>query len=404
MGNKSSPKIIVLPSFYPMEFNYTRGNFFEEQTRLIRKRGANVTVIFNENRSLTSFNLRKLRYIHFQEQFKIEQDIPVLRRMNWNIVPTKFDLGKRIWIKNSIGLVNSYIKKHGKPDLFHVHCAFNAGCVAKYFKDKLQIPYIVTEHSTFFAESEISISQKNEVLNIYSNAEKVVAVSRPFRKLLSEKLGFEKNKIDVVPNFIDTNYFDPGGNINLSRSAKGNIIFTVCHHVYRKRLDRLLDSFKIVAKQYPYWKLIIGGNGPETNNLKSKAKEFNLQDKIVFTGFLTKEEVKNYMKDASIFVLPSDEETFGVVVIEAMSMGLPVVATASGGPEDIIKRETGILVERNTDSLANGILKIISNYEFYNREGIRLYVVENFSGEAIADKYIEMYSQSTLNRNQLLLK
>src|ERR1017187_1133459 len=387
MGNKSSPKIIVLPSFYPMEFDYTRGGFFEEQTKLIRKRGPDLTVIFNENRSITTFNLRKLWYVHFQKQFKIEEDVPVLRRMNWNIVPTRFDLGKRIWIKNSIGLVNSYIMEHGKPDLIHAHCAFNAGSVAKYFKDKLQIPYIITEHSSFFSLSEISIAQKKEVLNIYNDAEKVVAVSWPFRKLLSEKIGFDKNRIDVVPNFIDTNYFDPRGNINFDRSVEGNMIFTVCHHNYNKKLDRLLDSFRIVVEQYPYWKLIIGGNGPETNNLKSRAIKLNLRDKVVFTGFLTKEHVRLYMKYASMFVLPSDTETFGVVVIEAMAMGLPVVATASGGPEDIITKETGILVERNTDSLANGIMEIISNYAFYNKEAIRSYVVNNFSGKTITDKY-----------------
>jgi len=389
-----TPKIVVLPSYYPTKFYNSYGNFFEEQTKLIRKKGCDITVIFNEKRSLKSFNLKKLRYAHFQKRFKIEENVPVFRRMNWNIIPTKFDLGQKIWVKNSIDLVNSYIKKHGKPDLFHVHCAFDAGSVAKYFKDKLQIPYIITEHSTFFALSKISSDQKKEALSIYENAEKVIVVSNPFKQLLSEKIGFEKSKIYVVPNFIDTSYFNPESNIFLNSSGKGNIILTVSHHDYKKRIDRLLDAFKIISEQYQDWKLIIGGEGTETNNLISKAKELNLQDKVAFVGFLTKEQVRNYMKIANIFVLPSDVETFGVVVIEAMAMGLPVVATASGGPEDIITKETGILVGHNTGSLANGIIELIANYECYDKMQIRSYIVNNFSGETIADKYIEMYSQS----------
>lgn len=389
-------KIVVLPSFYPMKFKPNYGIFFEEQTKLIRKRGADVTIIFNENRSLSSFNLRKFRHIHFQKQFTIEEEIPVFRRLNWNVIPTKFDLGRKIWIKNSIGLVNSYIKKHGKPDLIHVHCAFDAGSVAIYFKDKMQIPYIVTEHSSFFALSEISIAQKKEVLSIYENAMKVIVVSRPFRELLSEKLGFEKNRIEVIPNFIDTNYFDPGNVINLDRFAKEKFIVTISDHFYMKRLDRLLDAFKIIVNQYPDWKLLIGGKGKDTNRLKNITKELGLEDKVVFTGALTKEQVKNYLKKASMFVLPSDYETFGIVIIEAMAMGLPVVATACGGPEDIITKETGILVELNTNSLANGIIEIISKYEYYDKEAIRSYAIDNFSGDSIADKYMQIYSKSIM--------
>jgi hypothetical protein len=195
MKNSISPKIVVLPSFYPMNFHFTRGGFFEEQTRLIKKNGFDVSVIFNEDRSMKSFSLSKFRHVHFQKQFSKEENLSVYRRLNWNLIPTKFDFGRKIWINSSIHLIESYIKKYGKPDLFHVHCAFNSGCVAKYLKDKYQIPYIVTEHSTFFALSNISDAQKKEVNDIYNKAEKVIVVSKPFRKLLSDKTGFDINKI-----------------------------------------------------------------------------------------------------------------------------------------------------------------------------------------------------------------
>jgi glycosyltransferase involved in cell wall biosynthesis len=386
------PKIIVLPSFYPMDYHYTRGGFFEEQTKLIKKAGADVAVVFNEDRSLKSFSIAKFRHIHFQKQFRIEKDdIPVLRRLNWNIIPTKYELGRKLWIKNYITLIEYYIKKYGMPDLFHVHCAFNAGSVAKYFKEKYNIPYILTEHSTFFALSDISENKKREVFNIYENAEKVIVVSKPFRILLSEKTGFPLSKIDVIPNFIDTDFFNP--NLEDKTKTVQNSIFTVCHHVYKKRLDRLLDAFLIVSKYYPNWKLIIGGDGKETDFLKKKTNELELNDNVVFVGFLEKEQVKLHMMKAGLFVLPSDVETFGVVLIEALAMGLPIVATKSGGPEDIITRQTGVLVKKDPESLAYGIIKIISSYDKYDKDFIRSYAVKNYSGKVIALEYLKIYRQ-----------
>jgi glycosyltransferase involved in cell wall biosynthesis len=393
MNINSNPKIVVLPSFYPMKLNYVRGNFFEEQTRLLKRKGADVTIIFNENRSLKSFTLKKLKHIYFQTQFELEDNLPVLRRLAWNVVPTKFALGQSIWIKSSIKLVEIYIKKYGKPDLFHVHCAINAGSVALYFKKKYNIPYLITEHSSFFLLAKISDFQKSEVFNIYDKADKVIAVSNSFKSLLSEKIGFNKDRIDVIANYIDTDFFNPNSPLKYPYLNNENVMFTVCHHEYNKRLDRLIDSFELVLKVYPNWILIIGGSGSQTEHLKIKVRELHRGNNIIFTGFLSKEEVRDHMNRATLFVLPSDVETFGVVLIEAMAMGIPVVATASGGPQDIITEDTGVIVDLNVVSLADGLLKVINNLKNYDKNKIRSKALKDFSGENIADKYVNLYSK-----------
>ncbi|RZK25436.1 MAG: glycosyltransferase family 4 protein [Flavobacterium sp.] len=397
MHDHLNQSVVVLPSYYPMAFHPSFGNFFEEQTRLIKMQGIDVAVVFNETRSLSTLTFKKFRKIHFQKKFKIENGVPVLRRLNWNLVPTKYRLGQQIWIKNSIRLVESFIEKNGKPDLFHVHCAISAGSVAKYINYKYQIPYIITEHSSFFELSDISDAQKEEVVSIYKNAQKVIVVSKPFRKLLCSKLNLEENLVDVVPNFIDTDFFDPNLSVVTKSISKENLIFTVCFHNSNKRLDRLLEAFKIVSETKKNWTLVIGGNGYETNRLKQIVKEYGLEDKVVFTGMLSKYEVRAYMKASKIFVLSSDVETFGVVLIEAMAMGLPVVSTASGGPKDIITSDTGVLVERNAESLANGILFSIDNYYTYNKEIIRQHVIDNFSANKVVERYIAIYTEAIAN-------
>lgn len=387
--NIQNPKIAVLPSGYPMMFNCAC-IFSEEQTKLIKNEGTDISVIFNENRSITSISFSKFRQVHFQKKIEVEKGIPVLRRLNWNIIPTRFILGKNIWVQDSIKLVELYIKRYGKPDLIHVHFAFYAGIVAKYIKQKWGIPYIVTEHSTEFSY-DISPSRTKEVFEIYDNAEVVVAVSNYLRDEIYKKINFDKERIKVIPNFIDTDLFRPDDII--SRDKRENIIFTTCNLVERKRLDRLLDAFKIVSTRYPDWKLVIGGDGVEKHKLAFQVKELNLSDKVTLTGYLTQEQVRNYMAISSIFTLSSDFETFGVVLIEAMSMGLPVVATASGGPKDILTKETGILSEKTVDGLANGLIEVISNYNRYDKEYIRNYAVNNFGGRVIAKRYIEIYNQ-----------
>lgn len=391
MGIKESPKIIVLPSFYPMRFLYT-GSFFEEQVRLIRKSGIDASVVYNEDRSITSFTFKKFGNIHFQKQFKIEGEIPVLRRMNWNVIPVKFKLGRKIWVNDAIKLVELYIKRYNVPSLIHAHCALNAGSVAKYIKGKWHIPYVITEHLSIYDDVYgTSPAKIRETLSVYQNAEKVITVSKYLRDVVSEKTGFSAEKIEIIPNFIDTDYFNPNETTSLAESVKEKIVLTVCHVVSIKRLDRLLDAFKIVSEKYPDWKLIIGGDGPQINVIKNYAAKLGFQDNVVFTGFLTKEQVKSHMKRASIVVSSSDIETFGVLLIEAMAMGLPVIATSSGGPADIITKDTGLLVEKNTVSLANGIMDIILNYDRYDKKSIREYAINNFSGEAIAGKYINLY-------------
>ena len=386
---KKDIKIVVLPSFYPMEFNYTRGGFFEEQTRLIKRQNIEIAVVFNEDRSLMSITLQKLKHVYFQRKFALEEGVPVLRKLSWNLIPTKFDLGRKLWIKSSIQLVAYFIKHYFKPDLIHVHCVFNAGFVAKYIKEKYKIPYIITEHSTYFASAQFSAKQKEALLEVYNQAAQVIVVSNPFRKFLAYKIGLSMDRITVLPNFIDTDYFKPFS--TSERPNENKVIFTVCHHEHKKRLDRLIDAFKLVLKQHPDWKLLIGGNGKLTSSLDLKVKQMGLSDHITFCGFLTKAEVREKLNTASFFVLPSDVETFGVVLIEAMAMGLPVVSTKSGGPEDLIIPETGLLVEKEVESLAIGMCSVIDNLNKYDPKLIRQHVLHSFSGAVVAKKYIRLY-------------
>ena len=141
-------------------------------------------------------------------------------------------------------------------------------------------------------------------------------------------------------------------------------------------------------------KLVIGGDGSQKEWLKGIAKETGVEPQVLFTGALSREEVASWMNKCHIFVLPSRYETFGVVYIEALASGKPVIATFNGGAEDIINEEVGVLVEiDNVNKLAQAMEKVRENYNKYNPESLRNYCTEKFSANVIIKKIINVYKK-----------
>lgn len=356
---------------------------------MIRKRGGNVVVVFNENRSLSSFNLKKLSYAHFQTVYRNEGGLDVVRQHSWNLVPTSYDLGRDIWVKRSVDLVARYIRKNGRPNVVHVHCAMYAGLVALEIKRRFNIPYIITEHSTLI-ETSLKDGEINTYKKIYDESEKVIVVSRPFKLLLSSKIGVNLDAISVIPNFIDFQFFNFAGKL---RSSNGlfNIV-TVCYHEDKKRLDRLISAFSTIHSTFPSMRLIIGGQGPNTAKLIELATSLGLSDKIKFTGFLDKSGVKELLSSSSLFVLPSDVETFGVVLLEAIGMGVPVIGTRSGGPEDIVVDDVGLLIDCDQVALEEAMANIYTNYSKYEPSKIRSHGLDKFGPDRLVQKYLDIYN------------
>ncbi|MCX8483416.1 MAG: glycosyltransferase, partial [Crocinitomicaceae bacterium] len=144
----------------------------------------------------------------------------------------------------------------------------------------------------------------------------------------------------------------------------------------------------------PNVELRIGGEGELEKQLKEKVQELNLRQ-INFLGRLNRKEVANEILNSQAFVLSSDVETFGVVLIESLALGKPIIATRSGGPEYIINRNNGYLVEpNNVDQLSYAMLSMIENYEEFNHLNIQNDCLEKFGPKVIGKKLIEIYKEA----------
>ncbi|OQY27193.1 MAG: hypothetical protein B6244_11305 [Candidatus Cloacimonetes bacterium 4572_55] len=372
--------ILMIPSWYEKIFSPYAATFFKSFALALKKIGHDVGVI-----SVVPFYLKEcVQYRKFLLH-KIELPGETLNGeiFQYLSIPKSIEFNRWLIFQIQKRMLKKYMAQYGIPDIVHVH-SFSGGRGAIWLSQKYQIPYIVTEHSTMFARNIYSQKDLYYANDLYKNSQYNFAVSNEFCHLLER---ITKNKFSYIPNAVDIDFFTPP-------VTKMNQVFTFLNvgwlH-YKKRQDLLIKAF-IKKFNNRNAKLIIAGDGPELLNLEKLIVKNNMQKKIELYGLASPLEVKTLMQNANCFVLSSEFETFGVVLIEAMSCGLPVVATRSGGPESIITNESvGILCDSNDlDGLSTAMKKVYSSN--YDPISIRNFVIDNFSEAAIMKKYDSIYN------------
>lgn len=217
------------------------------------------------------------------------------------------------------------------------------------------ITKIATEHN-FHNDDKKYI---RSVINSLKGFDYFAVVSNNLKEFYENKIG--KTKCVYIPNVIDSL---PSKKSDL----KGNNIITIGRLSEEKGQKDLIDVVNIVKEEISDIKLYLVGDGPLKENLEEYARELDLTKNIIFTGFLDKKGKEKYIMDSSIFVLPSYTESFGLVLIEAMSYGLPCIAfDSSDGAKELLKDDIGVLIEnRDKNLMAKEIINLINNKQKLN--------------------------------------
>ncbi|MFW6244774.1 MAG: glycosyltransferase family 4 protein [Fibrobacterota bacterium] len=297
----------------------------------------------------------------------------------------------------------------GKFELVHAH-DWLTGNVLKYISDGFGTPGVLTMHSTeygrdgnVFHDGFASWIRDAEAAAC-QHAKVVISVSGFLADELQRIYGVPHWKIHVVPNGVAYSDFDgllePGPvKARYGIDPLDPIIMAAGRVSVQKGMDLLVEAVPMVLGYFPSTKFVISGEGPEKEAVVNRAHELGVTHAIRFLGTLSRGEYSELMRSADILALPSRNEPFGIVALEAWAAGKPVVATSAGGPREFVWHDVnGFLVDANPGGLAHGIGSLLADHDHcraLGRNG-RIAVENEFNWNNIAG-YTEGVYHAALN-------
>lgn len=387
--------ILVLPSWYPSKPVDGNGSFFREHAIALKKHGHMVGVIHPFLHSLRGW--KNFLSVDFGIHEELDFDVQTLRSIGIAWIPKKIYISALIEFYHGLRLYKKYSDKYGRPDVIHVQSMLNAGRLAMYLKRKYNIPYVITEHSWRHATGRVSSNELKLSKLIASNAVYRFGVSRSLCNELEELIGLDSGQWCYFPNMVEHTFFETPLKES-SKSEKPFRFICVASLDQNKCVDHVIKAFFKILIEGDDIYLDIVGDGPDRNKLESMSDEMGIADRVKFYGKRNRKEILEVMSSADSLVLASRYETFGVVIIEALALGKPVVATKCGGPESIIRKEDGLLVPTDDISaLCDAMTTVRTNFDQYDPYEIRIACKNRFSEEVIISGYTEIYESVIKN-------
>ena len=281
-------------------------------------------------------------------------------------------------------------------DLIHAHFTYPSGYVGARLKENHKKPVILTVHEERDGFLKEIFSNNRNLIYTWNFVDKIIRVNE---KDLMEfrRLQIDKSKLLFLPNGYSQDLFLPmdsnNARIKLKLPLDRTILVNIASLEAYKGQKYLIEAMKKILVIRQDIMLYIVGQGSLENSFQSLINEYGLQDNVILAGGnKPREEIPLWMNACDLFVLPSLSESFGIVQIEAMACGKPVVATRNGGSEGIIINEKlGILVKPgDSEGLAKAILEALETE--WDDEFIRDYA-RQFTWDGIAKGIVGVYKE-----------
>lgn len=379
-------KVLVLPSWYPTDRYPQGGIFIQQQARALASRSdVNLAVLFLDRTSPLGW-LRGPKRL----SMRMEKGVPVYR-LAMPRVPGVWPLLYAAWTIFAYRSLTR-VRRKVRPDIVHAHVALPAGLAGALIKILWRTPIVLTEHTAPFSTLMRNLPAALATRFAIHRADRVVAVSDALHDQITSYPELRRS-IDVVPNLVNVREFAVKSQ---TRSVDGaaRLLFVGEMRTDRKGVDYLLAAISILRQRGVAVTLDLVGDGPKRREYETLARQLNVAEVCRFHGALPHEQVVHIMSAYDLLVLSSLAETFGVVVVEALASGVPVVATRSGGPEEVLTPDLGVVVEKaDSEALAEGIADVLARPGDFPPDHLRRVTEERFGEAKIAARLVGLYRQ-----------
>ena len=383
-------KLTIISHLYPYTENSVNGIFVKDQAEWLSEK-YDVSVIAPRPKTTPILRL-------INKKWAMYDSIPYASN-----IPGKYDLYRPQYLTYPRNLFFSHVGRSfskavlkeikKKPDIFHVHYAYPDGQVIPGLKKAYpEIPVVLSVHGS---DWYLNVKNKKLFVHVKNNmlfADKIITVSEKLRSSIVSALPELSEKVVTVHNGIKMSEYGIDNKAHTTKNNKIRIL-TVGAYTKVKGIDILLASIKWL--KHLNIELTVIGKIPDKKyyqELCKMKKDLGLDDIVNFETAKSREELVHYYRACDFFILPSRSEGFGIVLIEAMFFGKPVISTCSGGPEEIINENNGLLVSPgNEDELTKAIEKMLNEYINFNSGNIKDQIIEKYSSEVVTNKLMNIY-------------
>jgi L-malate glycosyltransferase len=374
-------RVLITPDWYPWPEQPLMGVFCREHAHAI-SRVADVTVL--------TWRLDTRLRVPFRLDESNEDGLRTFRlRFSRTRVP-KSGLGFKL--AGSFKCLLALRREGWTPEIVHAH-EYGAAPVALSLGAITRAPVVFSEHYSGFALGTLPERERRRATWAFERGGVVCPVSEDLARHV--KAIAPRARVQPVPNVVDTDIFAPDG---LMRPASLPRLVTVGSLVEIKGHRHLILAIAQLRGAGLHVTLDIVGDGPLRADLERLACEHGVSELVRFHGRKEKREVAEALRQADVFVLPSLWENLPCALLEAMSVGLPTVATRVGGVPEILDSGQGILVNPGSPvALAEGLGQIMGRLADYDREALRAKAVAGFGYEAIGRRWANIYASAVGN-------
>jgi L-malate glycosyltransferase len=383
-----SIKVLVISTWYPTNTS-SSGTFVEMLSLGLKNGGVQVDTLLHNYYTIS-------QYFSFSKpKYKKDKKLSFIH-LNTILIPFSSDRIQKMTILWTIYLklkLKYFFTK--KPDLIHHHGCLDKCYITNFLSRKFQTPYIYTEHSPL--KSFKSVSERNgynnfpEIQKFAAKAHTRTSVSAYYKLVYQNIFNVD---FDVVPNLVSQDFLALNNKVEIKPNSEIFTFIAIGNLIEVKNFQLLIRAFAKLNESIAQIKLLIIGTGNLEHTLSELSVTLKVDNKIQFLGHQSREGVVKNILQSNTLVVSSLKETFGVVLIESLMLGKPIIATKCGGVEDIVNDGVnGFLAENNSlESMVEMMKRMIKEYNFFNAEKLSEDAKQLFSEGKVVEKWKSIYN------------